>query len=62
MWRGQHSKILRSYQVLGRELSLEQAEVVLVLESVEGGVEQVGGEGGHHATEEHLPREFVLPE
>ena len=53
---------LDPYQILGRELGLEQAKVVLVLEAVERGVEQVGGEGGHHTAEEHLPREFVLPE
>ena len=49
-------------KILGRELGLEEAEVVLVLESVEGGVEQVGGEGCDHATKENLPRKFVFPE
>ena len=48
-------------QVLGSELGLEEAEVVLVLEAVERGVEQVGGEGGRHAAEEDLPRKFVFP-
>lgn len=49
-------------KILGRELGLEEAEVVLVLESVEGGVEQVGGECCDHATKENLPRKFVFPE
>ena len=51
-----------SHQVLGRELGLEQPEVVLVLEAVEGRVEQVCREGGRHAAEEDLPRQLVLPE
>ena len=40
----------------------EQPEVALIPEPPERAVEQVGGEGGHHAAEEGLPGEFHVPE
>ena len=41
---------------------LEQPEVPLIPEAPEGRVEEVGGEGGHHAAEEGLPGELHVPE
>ena len=59
---GEHRDDVDRHQVFGSEFGFEQPEVVFVLETVKGGVEQVGGEGGRHAAEEHLPGELILPE
>ena len=53
---------VHSNQVFGDKLWLKQPKVSLVFEPVEGRVEKVCCEGGHHATEENLPGEFVFPE
>ena len=55
VWRWAHLK----YDVA---LGTEEAKVALVAEVVEGGVEEVGGEGGDHAAEEDLPGQLHAPE
>ena len=42
-------------------VGLELAEGPLVAESGEGRVEEIRGEGAHHAAEERLPRELHVP-
>ena len=42
-------------------VGLELAEGALVAEAGEGRVEEVGGEGAHHAAEERLPRQLHVP-
>ena len=42
-------------------VGLELPEGALVAEAGEGRVEEVGGEGAHHAAEERLPRQLHVP-
>ena len=42
-------------------VGLELAEGAFVAEAGEGRVEEVGGEGAHHAAEERLPRQLHVP-
>lgn len=58
---GEDSDDVDRDEIFGSELRLEQPKIVLVLEPVEGGVEQIRGEGCRHAAEKHLPRQLVLP-
>ncbi len=51
---GPHGDHVDDHEVARDELGLEEAEVPLVLEAVEGRVEDLGGEGGGDAAEEHL--------